>query len=278
MLRSTNDLLGYAIRATDGDIGQVDDFYFDDHTWVIRYLVVDTGTWLSHRKVLISPFAIGQPDWTIEVLPAAITKEQVMNSPDVDTEMPVSRQYEEVLHNFYGYPYYWGGAGLWGMGAYPEPSKAGLGGFGNLVSSEPAAPPEMQEAYAEAEQQKHEDPHLQACNALIGYQIHATDGDIGHVQGFLVDEQTWAIRYLVVETGHWWLGHQVLVAPEWIQDVSWTDDEVMVNLTRQAIKDAPPYDPSMPLERELEVEIHNHHGRAGYWAEASKQKDKAGPD
>src|SRR5450759_4968268 len=131
MLRSMNDLLGYAIRATDGDIGHVKDFYFDDHSWVIRYLVVDTGTWLSDRKVLISPVAIGHPDWTSRVLPAAITKEQVTNSPDVDTEKPVSRQYEEVLHDYYGYPYYWGGAGIWGMGAYPGPLMAGMGGFGN---------------------------------------------------------------------------------------------------------------------------------------------------
>lgn len=275
MLRSMNDLLGYAIRATDGDIGHVDDLYFDDHSWVIRYLVVDTGTWLSHRKVLISPVAIGRPDSTIEVLPAAITKEQVTNSPDVDTEKPVSRQYEEVLHDYYGYPYYWGGAGIWGMGAYPGPLMAGMGGFGNLVSSAPGVPPEVQEAYASAEaaQHQHEDPHLQSCNAVIGYHIHATDGDIGHVQGLLVDEDTWAIRYIIVDTSNWWLGHQVLVAPEWIEEVSWSDSEFLVNLTRQAIKDAPPYDPAVPLEREQEMAIHDHHGRTGYWAAAAKRED-----
>ena len=280
MLRSMNELLGYAIRATDGDIGHVDDFYFDDHSWVIRYLVVGTGTWLSHRKVLISPVAIGRPDWTIEVLPAAITKEQVMNSPDVDTEQPVSRQYEEVLHDYYGYPYYWGGAGLWGMGAYPEPLMAGMGGFGNLVSSKPVVPPEMQEAYVHVEeaQQQHKNPHLQSGTAVIGYHIHATDGDIGHVQGLLIDEDTWAIRYIIVNTGNWWLGHQVLVAPDWIRDVSWSNSEVVVDLTRQAIKDAPLYDPAVPLDREQEARIHAHHGRAGYWTAATKPEDDASRD
>jgi len=275
MLRTMNDLLGYGIRATDGDIGHVRDFYFDDHSWVIRYLVVDTGTWLADRKVLISPIAVARPDWANRVLPAAITREQVTNSPDVDTEKPVSRQYEEVLHDYYGYPYYWGGAGIWGMGAYPEPTMASMGGFGNLVSSEPAAPPEIQEALANAEQaqHEHEDPHLQSCTAVIGYHLHATDGDIGHVQGFLVDEDTWAIRYIIIDTSNWWLGHQVLVAPEWITEVSWADSEFQVNLTRQAIKDAPPYDQTVPLERAHEEEIHAHYGLPGYWASESRPDD-----
>ena len=275
MLRNMNDLLDYAIRATDGDIGHVKDFYFDDASWVIRYLVVDTGTWLAQRKVLISPVAIGRPDRTSRVFPAAITKEQVTNSPDVDTDKPVSRQYEELLHDYYGYPYYWGGAGIWGMGAYPEPLQAGMGGFGNLVSSEPIAPPELQEAYAsvEAAERARADPHLQNCNAVIGYHIHAEDGDIGHVQGLLVDEDTWAIRYIIVDTGNWWAGHQVLVSPEWIRDLSWPDSELLVDLTRQQIKDAPAYDPEVPFDRELEEGIHAHYGRPGYWAGSSKTWD-----
>lgn len=269
MLRSMDDLLDYGIRATDGDIGHVKDFYFDDHSWVIRYLVVDTGTWLSGRMVLISPVAIGVPDRTSRVFPAAITMAQVTNSPDVDTEKPVSRQYEETLHDYYGYPYYWGGAGLWGMGAYPEPMLAGMGGFGNLISSAPEAPPEMQEAYARAEEAEHkqEDPDLQSCKAVIGYQVHANDGDIGHVKGLLVDEDTWSIRYFIVETGHWWLGHEVLVSPEWIKEVSWPDSEVLVTVTRKQVQEAPPYDETVPVDREHEEGIHAHYGRAGYWAD-----------
>jgi hypothetical protein len=119
MLRTVRDLQGYAIRATDGVIGEVADFFFDDEDWVIRYLVVDAGTWLRGRHVLISPVAIGHPDWMAQLLPVSITKDQVKNSPDIDTRKPVSRQHETEHLGYYGYPFYWGGAGLWGMGAYP---------------------------------------------------------------------------------------------------------------------------------------------------------------
>ena len=146
MLRTMNDLEGYAIRATDGTIGHVKDFYFDDETWVIRYLVVDTGTWLSSRKVLISPVAIGHPNWAEKVLPVSITKEQVKNSPDIDTEKPVSRQHEIRYLGYYGYPYYWGGTGLWGGGLYPT-DYLGIS-------------PTSQEAYARAEAARYDDDDL----------------------------------------------------------------------------------------------------------------------
>ena len=271
MLRSMNDLEDYAIRATDGTIGHVTDFYFDDAAWVIRYLVVDTGGWLSSRKVLISPIAIGHPNWTEKVLPVSITKEQVKNSPDIDTQKPVSRQHEITYLGYYGYPYYWGGAGLWGEGAYPNMMMPGYAGF---VPTLPAVESEAEKAYAHAEAARHQDddPHLRSCKAVMGYHIQATDGDIGHVQGLLVDEETWAIRYLVVNTSNWWLGHQVLIAPQWIEDVSWSDATVSVNLTRQAVQDAPPYDSAAPLDRKLEVGIHEHYGRPGYWEDEVKRE------
>ena len=181
MLRSMNDLEGYAIRATDGTIGHVKDFYFDDEAWVIRYLVVDTGNWLSSRKVLISPIAIGHPNWAEKVLPVSITKEQVKNSPDIDTEKPVSRQHEIRYLGYYDYPYYWGGAGLWGAGAYPGMMMTGYAGF---ASTPRAVRPDAEEAYARAEAARHQDddPHLRSCNAVMSYHIQATDGEIGHVQ------------------------------------------------------------------------------------------------
>ena len=241
MLRSMNDLEGYAIRATDGTIGHVKDFYFDDQAWVIRYLVVDTGTWLSSRKVLISPIAIGHPDWTEKVLPVSITKEQVKNSPDIDTEKPVSRQHEIDYFGYYGYPFYWGGAGIWGGGIYPNMMMPDYVGFESKPFGEG---PGADEAYARADtaQHQHDDPHLRSCKEIMDYHIEATDGDVGHVQGMLVDEETWAIQYLIVNTSNWWLGHQVLIAPHWIKDVSWSDATVSLNLTRQAVKEAPLYD------------------------------------
>ncbi len=273
MLRSMNDLEGNAILASDGAIGHVKDFYFDDETWVIRYLVVDTGNWLLSRKVLISPMALGRPDWAEKILPVSITKQQVQDSPDIDTEKPVSRQHEVQYLGYYGYPYYWGGGGLWGNGAYPSLMMQGFEGF---VTEPNGAAPETQSAYAGAQaapaaRHQHDDVHLRSCKEVMTYHIHAADGDIGHVHGMLIDEETWAVRYLIVDTSKWWLGHQVLVSPTWIKDVSWPDAAVSVNLTRQAVQDAPPYDAAMPLERQQEMAIHDHYGHPGYWASDLKR-------
>jgi hypothetical protein len=265
MLRSMKDLEDYAIHATDGDIGHVKDFYFDDEAWVIRYLVVETGSWLSPREVLISPIAIGQPDWANRVLPVSITKEQVENSPDIDTDKPVSRQHEMRYLGYYGYPTYWGGAGLWGGGAYPDMMATG---YGELAALPYPADSTAQETYARADEARHQDDdlHLRSCKEVMDYHIDASDGDIGHVEGLLVDEKTWAIRYLVVNTSNWWLGHQVLIAPQWISNVSWAEGTVSVDLTRQGVKDAPPYDSTAQLDRTQEMGIHEHYGRPGYWA------------
>lgn len=189
MLRSMKDLQDYVIRATDGIIGHVRDFYFDDEAWVVRYLVVDTGTWLSNRKVLISPIAIGHPNWMERELPVSITKKQVKNSPDIDTQKPVSRQHEMRYLGYYGYPYYWGGAGLWGAGLYPNMMMPGYAGF---VPAPNAEQPEAENAYARADATRHQndDPHLRDCKAVMKYHIEATDGDIGHIQGLLVEEET----------------------------------------------------------------------------------------
>jgi hypothetical protein len=271
MLRSMKDLENYAIRATDGDIGHVTDFYFDDEAWVVRYLVVDTGTWLAGRKVLISPIAIGHPNWTERILPVSITKGQVKESPDIDTEKPVSRQHELGYLAYYGYQNYWGGAGLWG--AVPYPSMMMLG-YPGIVSTPQPMQPQAGEAHARAEDARHtnEDPHLRSCKEVMSYHIHATDGEIGHVRGLLVEDETWAIRYIVVDTSNWWLGHRVLIAPQWIQKVSWSDTTVHVNRTRQAVKGAPPYDSATQLDREQEMDIYRHYGRPGYWADEVKRE------
>ena len=269
MLRSVKDMKDYAIRATDGTIGHVKDLYFDDEAWVVRYLVVNTGTWLSNRKVLISPFAIGHPDWAEKTLPVSITKEQVKRSPSIDTDKPVSRQHEIEQLGYYGYPNYWGGSGLWGAGAYPGAMMTGVG-YGNPPGQYGRAQPGSALAAAEAQQHEHDDPHLRSCEEVSKYRIQATDGEIGHVQGLLIDEDTWAIRYIIVNTSNWWLGHEVLVAPQWIQNVSWPANTVSVNLTRQAVKAAPPYDSGAQLDREQEAGIYDHYGRPGYWAAEAK--------
>ncbi|MEO5732931.1 MAG: PRC-barrel domain-containing protein [Rubrivivax sp.] len=266
MLRTLKELHDYTIGAADGDIGHVKDLYLDDEAWVVRYLVVETGGWLSGRRVLISPMAIGEPDWSARLLPVSITQAQVENSPDVDSEKPVTRQHEMDYATYYGYPAYWGGVGYWGAGMVPGLMLSGYEGFGTAQDIQPEAL--NARAQAEAGRDKKPDPHLRSGAAITGYDIHASDGDIGHVSGMLIDDETWAVRYLVVDTSNWWIGHQTLVAPQWIEAVSWADRTVSVGLTRQAIKDAPVYDPSQSFARDNELRLHRHYGRDGYWEPA----------
>ena len=264
MLRDVKNMCGFAIEATDGALGHIDDFYFDDEAWVLRYLVVETGKWLSNRKVLALPYLMDEPNWSLERLPVRLTREQVRTSPSIDTDKPVFRQYEMSLGGHYDYPNYWGGPGLWGAGYYPWTMYTGLGNR-RAVSNQGAVQDGPRLAANPGAERSHDDPHLRSCNAVIEYHIHATDGDVGHVQGMLVDEKSWAIRYLVINTSNWWLGHQVLVAPKWITQVSWVDRQVVIDLTRQAIKDSPHWDPASLPDRVQEALVHQHYGRKGYW-------------
>jgi hypothetical protein len=191
MLHSVKELKKYTIGATDGTIGNIKDFYFDDEAWVIRYLVVDTSAWLPGRKVLVSPFSIGKSDQAGRVFPVSISKEQIKNSPSIDTQKPVSRQHEIRYLEYYGYPYYWGGAGLWGNGAYPGmmlSASTYAGSHAEYLRARAA----NARIGAEAEEQRlqYDDRHLRSCNAVNGYHVHASDGDIGHVDGFLVQKET----------------------------------------------------------------------------------------
>jgi hypothetical protein len=260
MLRNVKDLRGYAIRATDGVIGRVDDFYFDDEDWSIRYLVVDTGSWLSGRKVLISPIALGHAGWMGRQLPVALTRAQVEGSPDIDTRKPVSRQHEAQYCGYYGYPDYWSGAGLWGMSACP-------GGVTTQARIE-----ENLKSHGTHATAMPDDCHLRSSNTVIGHYITATDGDIAPLEDLLVDDHTWAIRYMVVNTSNWWGGHRALVATPWIRDVSWSEAKISVDLTRQAVKDAPQYDSAAKLDRQLEQAVYKHYGRPGYWTIKASQR------
>ena len=226
MLTNVTFLKGLVIQATDGELGTVDQFYFDDETWAIRYLTVETGGWLGGRQVLISPFAILHTDWPAKRLDVALTKKQVENSPDINTHQPVSRQHEAEYNRYYGYPYYWGGPYMWGPAFYP----AGL-----------ALPTPSTEAMAGSIREESPDSHLRSTEGISGYHVEATDGEIGHVDGFVLDDEAWAIRYIEVATRNWLPGKKVLVSPAWIERVSWPESKVYVALSREAIKSAPEY-------------------------------------
>ena len=258
-LKSVVQLQGGTIRATDGEIGKVDQFYFDDETWAIRYLVVNTGGWLPGRLVLVSPIALRQAEWQSERLDVALTKKQIEDSPRIDTHKPVSRQHEAVYMGYFGYPYYWLGPFLWGLASYP----AGL-----AVQREAVTEAKASQARAGKESA---DSHLRSTNEVTGYHIEAPDGEIGHVADFIVDDETWAIRYLEVDTRNWWPGKKVLVSPQWVDNVSWPDSKVYVGLSRETIKNGPEYIESMPISREYENRLYGYYGRPPYWAPASEQ-------
>ena len=252
MLTNTKHLKGFTIRATDGEIGTVSDFYFDDQTWAIRYLVVETGGWLGGRIVLISPISVFNTNWEGKQFDVVLTKKQVEDSPDIDTHKPVSRQHEAAYFGYYGYPLYWEGPNLWGPSLYP----AGM----------PLPAIDSAEIAAESISRASMDSHLRNMAAVTGYHMGATDGEIGHLEGFIVDDQAWAIRYIEVATRNWWPGKKVLVSPAWIENVSWVDSKVYVGLSRADIQNGPEYDESLPISREYENQLYAHYGRPPYWS------------
>ena len=258
MLMNATNLKDMVIRATDGDIGTVDQFYFDDKAWVIRYLTVETGGWLGGRQVLISPISVVHAEWQAWRLDVALTKLQVKNSPGIDTHRPVSRQHEAAYLDYYGYSYYWIGPNMWGPVLYPS----GL----------PIPAATIKEALSGQSRRESRDSHLRSNEAVTGYHIEAKDGEIGHVEGFVMDDETWAIRYLEVATKNWWPRKKILVSPSWIQRVSWTDSKVYISVSRDVVKNAPAFVESAPIAREYEDQLHRHCGQPPYWLHEAEQK------
>lgn len=261
MLWRAGEIRGYKILAKDGGIGSADDLLFDDARWTVRYLVVDTGGWLHDRKVLLIPSALGHPDGMSRHFPVDLTKEQVENSPDIDTDRPISRQRELELHHYYGWAPYWGMPGLLagapGAVVAPLPIDAVTGRPG--ATENPAEREAMQAAREQG------DLHLRSTREVSGYDIHAADGHIGHVEDFLVDDDDWTIRYLIVDTRNWLPGKKVLVSPQWIRAIQWEEREVEVDLTKDEIKHGPEYDPEIEMDRSFEERLYGHYGRTPYW-------------
>jgi hypothetical protein len=214
---------------------------------------VDTGGWLSGRRVLICPEAMGEPNWIKRVIPVSLTKQQVEESPGVDSDKPVSRQEEQALAEYYAWPAYWGPVAVPAVGAMPPAAVV-------------AKPPEAEEAPAEPLG----DPKLRSIKEVLGYHIHAADGQIGHVEDFIADTSSWVLRYLVVDTRNWLPGKKVLIAPPWIDRISWADRRVHVCLDRRAVEGAPMFHPEAPINREYEVLLYDYYGVPRYWERAKQ--------
>lgn len=250
MIQSLNIIRKYSIQATDGILGSVSDIYFDDAEWTVRYLVVDTGTWLSGRKVLIPASALGSPDNRLRHFPVQLTRAQVEDAPSIDEDKPVSRQHEADLHGYYGWEPYWGAGGL----------APGMAGY-----APGAIPPPPPEPAAGAIAEEPGDPHLRSGREVIGYRIAATDGDVGHVEDILVDDDGWRVRYLLVDTRNWLPGRKVVMAPDWVRTIDWAERKVAVDHTRDQVKGSPEYDEVAGVSRAYERGLYEHYGRTAYW-------------
>lgn len=247
MLIKANALKGYSLKSLDGVIGSASEFYFDDRYWAIRYLVANTATWLSGRKVLISPYSLDGVDTADEKIFVLLTRKQIEDSPSLNMDQPVSCHYEGLYNQYYGLPNYWGGPYMWGGDPYIGEDRGKWG-----------------QAASEAIDW---DRHLRSSHEVTGYHLSALDGEIGHIDNFIVDDVTWAIRYLVVATKNWWPGKKVLISPKWIGNVSWEEREVAFRLSRERIKAAPEYTDESLLTREYETGLYGHYDRKGYWVD-----------
>jgi hypothetical protein len=254
MFRTLTSLEGMPIRAADGNIGSVQDTYFDDQAWTLRYLEVDTAKWLPGRKVLVSPISVQTIDWRWRTVAIDLTREQLQGSPKLESHLPVTRQHERAYLDHFGYPHYWAGPLRWGPVPFP-PSA------GNAMRM---APGEWWEQQRRALNRPGE-PHLRSAKAVAGYHIEAADGSIGHAQDFLFDEQDWSLRFLAVDTHHWWPGRHVLVAIDWIENVSWEERKVHVSMTRETIERAPLWHPE--LAQVVDDDDYQDEGGANTWGE-----------
>ena len=240
-------LKGYALRSIDGDIGSASEFFFDDRHWTIRYLVANTASWLTGRKVLISPYSLDGVNTAEQKVFVLLNRKQIEESPSIDKDEPVSRQYETAYNGYYDLPNYWGGPYMWGSYAHLELDRS--------------------RRHRPASEAIVWDHHLRSTDEVTGYHLVALDGEIGHVDDFLIEDETWAIRYIVVATKNWWPGKKVLISPKWIEAVSWEQREVKIGLSRETIKAAPEYTDDSPLTRDYESSLYGHYNREGYWVD-----------
>jgi hypothetical protein len=258
MLWRASSLEGHAIQATDGRIGSVSDLLFDDRDWTVRWLVVDTGTWLTGRKVLVPPSALGRPDDVSRELPVGLTRRQVEESPDIDTDAPVSRQHESDVYMHYGWTPYW-------MPTYVAPMAEATAARPGHTSDSGAGAQTIASVEGGVPTAAEGDPGLRSMHHVRGYHVGASDGDIGHVEELLVEDDTWAVRWLVIDTRNWWPGRFVLVSPRWAESISWPDRRIVVGCSRAQVESSPEFHADMTVDRQYEERLSDYYGKHPYW-------------
>lgn len=254
MLTKAKTMKGYALKGLDGELGEVEDFHFDDLHWTIRYLVAETGDWLSDRKILISPYALNFVDDDKRFVSVDLTRRQIEDSPRLEGHEPVTRGYEKSYHEHFGWPGYWDGPYAWGALPYLL-LQAG------------------KKAYAALTPSKAEDRHLRCTADTTGCVLQAIDGEIGRIEDFIIDDNSWSIRYLIVDSGPWWHGKRLLISPKWLDRLAWNESKVFVKFSRDTIRSAPEYVEAPLVSREYENLLHSHYLRKGYWLDDENHSD-----
>jgi uncharacterized protein YrrD len=250
MLKFASALKGHALKASDGEIGAIADFLFDDRTWAVRWLVVDTGPWLSTTKVLLHPAALGKADSGQSHLPVALTRAQVQGSPGLAEHEPVSMQMERHLYDYYGW----------------EPASLESAFGANPIASKYSAPPlfvfaPVSETAASLQDC---DPHLRSADAIAGYHVVGSDGAIGKVTDLLIDEAGWSLPYLVVDAGHWWADKHVLISRHAVTEISWAEREIHVEINRAQVKASPAWTALGDVDANYEKDLHDHYDWPGH--------------
>jgi sporulation protein YlmC with PRC-barrel domain len=253
MLLAASAIKGYSVEAQDGALGTVKDLLFDDRTWQIKWLVVQTGSWLFDREVLLHPSAIEGFDNIRQTLHFSLTKQQVQDSPQLSTDEPVSQQHESNTLGYYGWDPFWGSDM-----------------YGTMLAGGMVGPPRYfgsKERYNDLGlDYAHDgaDPHLRSIHEVTGYHVHATDGDMGHVANLLIDNVQWGVRYLIVDTSNWWMGKQVLMSPYSVDSVAWPDHTIYLDVRQAKVRASPEWDPATVIVENYQHDLHKHYGWKGY--------------
>ncbi|WP_096201127.1 PRC-barrel domain-containing protein [Bacillus sp. FJAT-45350] len=246
-----NLLRRFTVMAKDGEVGKIDDFYFEDEKWTVRYIVVNTIPWFPGGKVLLSPISVEKVNIEDEIIYVELTKEQVKNSPDIDFARPVSKQMELDYHHYFGYPYYWSPLGVWGHGSYARDLAT--------LSSD------YEKEYVDTEVNHHLRSVKEITGAVTGYGIFALDDEFGQVKDMIIEDKTWTIRYFMVDTVKWLPSRNVIIAKDWIEEINWSAKHVRVNITKDEVKNSPEFFPDQPIDRKYEKDIYDFYRRKNYW-------------
>ncbi|WP_201245909.1 PRC-barrel domain-containing protein [Halochromatium salexigens] len=261
MLRSLAEPEGYRLEALDGDIGHCHDFLFDDELWTLRYMVADTGGWLSGRKVLISPAQLEAPDWERQRMPVTLTKTQIEQSPPLDVDAPVSRRYEQLYNEFHSLPSYWLGSGLWGD--FPIPTSLTTMQEARIEPATATSGATIEDADLE----EGDDVHLRSVREVTGYRVVAPStvdsgiDKVGRVVDLIVNDSSWALRAFIIDTSRLPFSKKVLLPVDAIAEIDWVSRQVVADVSAERIEEAPPFDPSEAVNERLETVLYDVYGR-----------------